>query len=213
VTAVVDYQAQAYAMATDSGREQAIDSIARYLHHEETMHMHSPPYGKAPCGYCWLRAGRAVRILGLLNLLAPPSRWAKPGVSWAEIGLPELGGELPIGVDEGAAPQGPHELDGDPEERVAYRVRLRFTCAGLTPECTTELFKYGEFARLSPRVREWRTTVADKRKKLYSPQVAISRANSVLGSVCQEYGVTSLRVSETHVQPTEPPADDEDDSG
>jgi hypothetical protein len=63
--AKTDYRATAYKWA-GAGNELHVDVVASRLHYNESLHMHelgarNEQHGA--CGYCWLRAGRAVRAL------------------------------------------------------------------------------------------------------------------------------------------------------
>jgi hypothetical protein len=42
------------------GREKLVEAVAKDLHANESMHLHRDVGSRIPCGYCWLRAGRAV---------------------------------------------------------------------------------------------------------------------------------------------------------
>lgn len=56
-------RAHAYKMG-GAGRESFVDALAKQLHHNESLHLHTLPgdEGEA-CKYCYLRAGRAVGAL------------------------------------------------------------------------------------------------------------------------------------------------------
>lgn len=68
-----DYRAQAYIFA-GPGRELMVDAIARFLHRNESLHMHED-IGDPCCAYCWLRAGKAVLALVNGSLLRAPVVW------------------------------------------------------------------------------------------------------------------------------------------
>ncbi|MDX3109689.1 hypothetical protein [Nonomuraea angiospora] len=46
------------------GHEQLVRAIAEYHHGNESLHMHQDIERREPCSYCWLRAGRAMQIVG-----------------------------------------------------------------------------------------------------------------------------------------------------
>lgn len=46
------------------GRERLVRAIAEYHHGNESLHMHQDIERREPCSYCWLRAGRAMQIVG-----------------------------------------------------------------------------------------------------------------------------------------------------
>lgn len=52
------------------GHEQLVEAIATYHHGNESMHMHQNVESRTPCAYCWLRAGRAVRVLAARGAVA-----------------------------------------------------------------------------------------------------------------------------------------------
>lgn len=54
--------------------QDALEKIARFLHANESIHMHQRIEDKEPCEYCWLRAGKALAALrqaGLPVVLGP----------------------------------------------------------------------------------------------------------------------------------------------
>jgi hypothetical protein len=60
-----DYRAVAYKYA-GSGNEPLVDAVAEILHYNESLHMHTLGEEDAQhgaCSYCWLRAGRSVRVV------------------------------------------------------------------------------------------------------------------------------------------------------
>ncbi|MFE9099906.1 hypothetical protein [Actinomadura geliboluensis] len=65
-----------------AANQDALEAIARHLHANESLHMHQRIEDKAPCEYCWLRAGNAIlalRIAGLPVVLGPdPVQAAEP---------------------------------------------------------------------------------------------------------------------------------------
>lgn len=66
-----DYRAQAYKIA-GSGNEELVTAVAAELHYNESLHMHNLGEEKqqhSACGYCWLRAGRAVHALVMHRLI------------------------------------------------------------------------------------------------------------------------------------------------
>lgn len=58
---MTDYRKQAHDWA-GPGREAMVDAIAKFLHFNESMHMHEDIEAEC-CAYCWLRAGKAIRAL------------------------------------------------------------------------------------------------------------------------------------------------------
>lgn len=53
------------------GHEQLVRKLAEYHHCSESLHMHEQIELREPCSYCWLRAGRAMQIVGE-HLVAGP---------------------------------------------------------------------------------------------------------------------------------------------
>lgn len=72
---MTDYRAQAHKWA-GPGNEKHVDTIAVSLHYNESIHMHDLAKKEIEhdaCGYCWLRAGRAVyALIGAGVTLATP---------------------------------------------------------------------------------------------------------------------------------------------
>ncbi|MFB4276065.1 hypothetical protein ACBJ59_12275 [Nonomuraea sp. MTCD27] len=60
---MTDYRKIAEKMA-GPGHEQLVRAIAEYQHANESMHMHESVERREPCPYCWMRAGRAMQIVG-----------------------------------------------------------------------------------------------------------------------------------------------------
>lgn len=56
-------RAHAYKMG-GTGRESLVDALAKQLHHNESLHLHTLPGDEGDaCRYCYLRAGRSVGAL------------------------------------------------------------------------------------------------------------------------------------------------------
>jgi hypothetical protein len=59
------------------GHRKLIRAIAEANHYNESMHMHEDIHRNEPCSYCWLRAGRAVRVMVERRELTQPEQAAK----------------------------------------------------------------------------------------------------------------------------------------
>lgn len=53
-----DYRAATLAVLAED-QKPAVIAAAEFLHGNESIHMHEDIEKKEPCGYCWLRAGKA----------------------------------------------------------------------------------------------------------------------------------------------------------
>ncbi|WP_431897861.1 hypothetical protein [Nonomuraea sp. bgisy101] len=86
------YSAIAERMA-GPGREQLVRKLAEYHHGNESLHMHEYIERREPCSYCWLRAGRAMQIVGE-HLVAGPladvlAERARQDAKWGEQNHPD----------------------------------------------------------------------------------------------------------------------------
>lgn len=72
-----DYRAIAMAWVTELDHRPAVESIAKHLHANESLHLHDCTEGPEPCSYCWLRAAKAVQAIerdGCFIAAPPPER-------------------------------------------------------------------------------------------------------------------------------------------
>lgn len=60
-----DIRQRAYQLA--GGRETEVEAIAQHLHANESLHLHENVSDPVPCDYCYLRAGKALAALGMLQ--------------------------------------------------------------------------------------------------------------------------------------------------
>ncbi|GAA0705032.1 hypothetical protein GCM10010193_70090 [Kitasatospora atroaurantiaca] len=57
-----DYERIANEFAGPNAQDM-VRAVAENLHYNESMHMHEQIEATEPCSYCWLRAGRSVRVM------------------------------------------------------------------------------------------------------------------------------------------------------
>jgi excisionase family DNA binding protein len=67
------------------GHDDLIKQVARRLHSNEPPHLHVDADRPEPCPYCWLRAGRAVRVM--VTKGAVPDSYLKPGQVAVRLGV------------------------------------------------------------------------------------------------------------------------------
>lgn len=60
---MTDYRAIAMQWVAEPDHRPAVEEAARHLHYNESLHMHEDIDSKEPCGYCWLRAAKAVQAI------------------------------------------------------------------------------------------------------------------------------------------------------
>jgi excisionase family DNA binding protein len=68
-----------------AGHDDLIHAVATRLHANDPPHLHIDADQPEPCAYCWLRAGRAVRVMVTVGAVA--DSYLKPGLVAVRLGV------------------------------------------------------------------------------------------------------------------------------